>query len=555
MIPKAIIFIIIVGAATVGFISCTQEVPESPPKTTVTSKNELIVYLDSLEHRYERAVWLVGLANWNSYAKELPYDLDSAKAGLAAVVADSSIRNIIDEWRGRSNSLADKMLARRLELWHRVCIGGAIYADPQIATLENQLQQTITNFDFRFNGLPITRAKIGTLLQHETTSRQRHNLWSIPSQLSAVVARDLSKLVALRNEKARQFGYSNYYSLTLSLNAIDEDWLIKTLAMLEEQTRKPFEQFITASSKKFHVKKFGPWDFDYTLHESATLPDKYFHADSVFSVLHRFQRGIGFHVDSLPIKEYVKDIPYGGLNLAIDIPGDTRFLVNPIEGQRFYAVAFHEYGHALKAVHTRVEYPIFKGYEWIPGAQCAAYEEGVAEMHAEFTDDSLWLATVQHIKPKQIEKYFTTRGIMGMYRLRRTMKDFFIEYEMYKNPQQDMAELERAMMKKYLLVDLDSTEVPQYASSIWYVSYPCYYHNYIMASMVASQLQEALSNKFGEDKIANTSVADWMIDHLYANGEKQEWTERIRNATGKGLEPGALLRKLGIGPSQIITRE
>ena len=32
--------------------------------------------------------------------------------------------------------------------------------------------------------------------------------------------------------------------------------------------------------------------------------------------------------------------------------------------------------------------PILKGYEWVPGAQCAAYEEGVAEMHAEFTEDT-----------------------------------------------------------------------------------------------------------------------------------------------------------------------
>ena len=115
-----------------------------------------------------------------------------------------------------------------------------------------------------------------------------------------------------------------------------------------------------------------------------------------------------------------------------------------------------------------------------------------------------------------------------------------------------MAQLERTMMKKFLLVDLDSTEAPQYASSIWYVSYPCYYHNYIMASMIATQLQEALSNKFGEDKIKNPKVAEWMIDHLYINGEKQEWTDRIRNATGKGLEPGALLRKLGITPVQTI---
>jgi hypothetical protein len=71
--------------------------------------------------------------------------------------------------------------------------------------------------------------------------------------------------------------------------------------------------------------------------------------------------------------------------------------------------------------------------------------------------------------------------------------------------------------------------------------------------MTATQLQEALSNKFGEEKISDPGVAAWMIDHLYAGGETLEWTERIRNATGKNLETGAYLRKLGIETSHLVT--
>jgi Zn-dependent oligopeptidase len=243
------------------------------------------------------------------------------------------------------------------------------------------------------------------------------------------------------------------------------------------------------------------------------------------------------------------------LSLAISIPDDSRFLVNPTKGKGFYGVAFHEYGHSLKAVHTEAGYPILKGYEWIPGAQCAAFEEGVADLHGEFTDDSLWLSTYTKAKPKEIDRYLAGRGIPALYRIRRLLKDFFIEYEMYKDPDRDIAELERAMFKKYLLVELDETEPHQYASSIWYTSYPCYYQNYILAGMIATQLQEALSDKFGPEKISDTAVAPWMIDHLYAHGEEKEWTERIREATGKALETGALLRKLGLETSRLITKD
>lgn len=532
--------------------ACTPD-PPKPVQPTVSSKDELLLYLDTLEQRYETACEAMGLANWNSYSKEAPYNLDSAKAGLAGIFLDSSARTIIEEWRGKANSLADKPLSRRLELWYRCFIGGAIYADPEIAALENTLQQQITNFAFKHKGSATTRAQVSNGLRQERRQADRQSLWRVTSQLSAVAAADLQKLITLRNERARSFGFPNYYALSLHLQAIDEEWLLKTLALLEERTHDAFERFIASSKAKLRIKEIGPWDFDFALREGASLPNKYFPPDSVFSILHRFERGIGFEVDSLPIKEVVLDIPYGGLSLAIRIPSDSRFLVNPTRGKGFYSTAFHEYGHSLKAVHTRASYPILKGYEWVPGAQCAAYEEGVADLHGEFTDDSLWLATFTKTRSREIDKYMETRGIPALYRLRRLLKDFAIEYELYKNPTQDAAALERMMFRKYLLVNLDSTEAHQYAASIWYTSYPCYYQNYILAGMIATQLHEALNDKFAHRKSLDSAVAPWMIDHLYSSGEALEWTERIRNATGKSLETGAFLRKLRVDSVRTIT--
>jgi peptidyl-dipeptidase A len=540
--------------------SCTKKSDEQmgkniQAKTEVNSKDELYVYLDSLERRYEKACERMGLANWNSYSHEAAYDLDGAKAEFAGIFGDTTARSIIETWLGRAASLSDKPLARRLELWHRCFIGGAIYADPSIAAIENRLQQTITGFKLKLGDSLLTRAQVSNRLRQERKQQQRHRLWSLPSQISAAAGDDLIRLVKLRNEKARSLGFPNYFSLALRLQAIDEAWLLRTMNELEEQTRAPMEDFMASAREKMHAETFGAWDFDYALREAVQLPDKYFLPESVFAVIHKFQKSIGFDVDSLPIREVVKDIPYGGLSLALRIPSDSRFLVNPTKGKNFYAVAFHEYGHSLKAVHTRVDYPILKGYEWIPGAQCAAYEEGVADMHGEFTDDSLWISTYTPAKPRQIEHYIKNRPLPALCRLRRLMKDFFLEYRMYQDPDQDLAALEREMFKKYLLVDLDPEEPPQFAASIWYVSYPCYYQNYVLAGMIATQLQEALSSKFGEEKSRDPHLAEWMIAHLYRTGESDEWTERIRDATGKSLESGAYLRKLGIDVTRNITRD
>jgi hypothetical protein len=517
-----------------------------PLNEQVGKKDELVIALDTLEREYEAACRQTGTANWDSYSHEGSSNLDSAKSAFAKIFQDDGARKMIEEWRNKSGSLADKLLARRLELWHRVFLGGAIYSDPEIAGLEDSLQHRITNFALRLHGKPITRAKINDRLRKESRQSERHKLWSVAGQVSASVSNDLLRLVERRNAKAKKLNGSNYYSLSLSLHAIDEEWLNSTLEFLEKSTRAPFQEFIADAKKKLRLKEFGPWDFEYALAKTASLPDKYFPSDSVFSVIHRFQRTIGFKVDSLPIKEVVMDIPYNGLSLAIDIPRDSRFLVNPTSGKGFYAVAFHEYGHSLRAVYTNVQYPILKGYEWIPGNQCAGYEEGVADMHGEFTEDSLWLSKYTKATTKEIGKYLQGRRLPGLYRLRRLLKDFSIEYAMYKNPRQDMAAVERAMIKKYLLVDIPETEPAQYAASMWYTSYPCYYQNYIIAGMIATQLQEALTDQFGEKKITDPAVARWIIQRLYQDGETEEWTERIRNATGKSLEPGAYLRKLGI---------
>jgi hypothetical protein len=525
-----------------GFIvsSCEKK------KEAVSTKDELILFLDTLEQKYENACMQTGLANWNMYSKEGKSDLDSAKNLFAKIFLDSLNEKIIEEWRKKATSLADKLLERRLEMWHRCFAGGKIYSDRPIAELENKLQRKIANYKLYLDGNRITQAEIANDIRKEQDQRKRKRLWSTLGQLSEAVKEDLVALVKLRNEKSQSMGYYNYYSLVLYLQTIKEDWLVETMNRLEEGTREKFQEFIESSKKKLKVKTFYAWDFNTALYRWTSISDSYFPKDSVFKILHRFHGKIGFKVDSLAIKELVKDIPFGGLNIGIKIPDDSRFLLNPVDGKRFYNTAFHEYGHALQITHTKAAYPVLKGYEWIPGGSCAAYSEGIAELQAEFVNDAEWLMSYTSASQDEIERYIATRTFSDLYSLRSRLKDFFFEYEMYKNPDQNLDSLERAMYKKYLLVDLEENAPTRYASSMLYVMYPCYYQNYIMADMIATQIFEVIVSKFGEERIKSRDVSKWIIDHLYLDGELEEWQERIINSTGKSLETGAYLRKLKV---------
>lgn len=522
------------------FFSCENK------KEEIKSKNQLLSYLDTLEARYEEACIQVGLANWNLYSGAEKAQLDQAKKRFTEIFLDKKIEKIIEEWRNRASSLADDTLARRLEIWWRCFLGGKIYSDSTIAEKENNLQKKIADFKFKYAGENITLSEIQNKIRKEKNQKNRQKLWNVVSQLSIEAKDELVELVKLRNEKAKSLGFYNYYSLALYLQQIEEGWLINTLNSLEQKTHKKFQELIEAAKKKHKTKVIYPWDFDAIIHKWTTLSDTYFPKDSIFNILHRFHSNIGFKTDSLPIKEIIKDIPFGGLNIGINIPNDSRLILNPIEGIRFYQIAFHEYGHALQVVHTQIRFPILKGYEWIPGASCGAYSEGLAELQVQFLSDPEWLKRFTSATQDEIDKYLATKNFNEIYILRKTLKDFFFEYEMYKNPEQDLELLEKEMYKKFLLVDIPEKNPHRFAASIWYTMYPCYIQNYILAEMIAAQLYEVITNKFGISRIDNPEVSKWIISSLYANGEMEEWFIRIKNASGKSLEPGAYLRKLKV---------
>ncbi len=510
-------------------ISCGRE-----EKRQITSKDGLYLYLDTLEKRYEATYTNIQLARRDIHAGGASYNLDSVQSELAKIFLDTSIQNIIEEWLGRSNSLADKLLTRRLELWHRAFIGGSINFDPEIFSLQNSIHKRLEDFKFTIGRNKLTGSDLGAKLKYENKQKRRKVIWAAYSQTPDDIRRDFIRLIKIRNEHARAFGFSNYYSLILNLQAIDEDWLLTTFKSLSELTQNDFNKLILTLKKKLRIKAFEPWDLEFAQKEENILSDKYFSADFVFDVLHRFESGIGFQLDSLQIN-------------------DIRILLSPQKGMHFYSAAFFQYGRALRAAHTKVDYPILKGYDQITGTFNPSFDDGVAMMHNEFLSDSVWLGSFTKAKDREVKKYLSQRSMYALLRLRRMLKDFAVEYEIYNNPDRSLDSINHAMFDKYLFGKTNKSEAAHFIYSSSYITSPCSFHNSILREMIVAQFHEALTSKFGNDKISNPKIAAWMIEYIYSPGETIEWWERLRNATGKSLEPGAYLRKLGIEHAGIIT--
>ena len=89
------------------------------------------------------------------------------------------------------------------------------------------------------------------------------------------------------------------------------------------------------------------------------------------------------------------------------------------------------------------------------------------------------------------------------------------EKAMYADPEQDLNALWRDLVEKYqLLTYPEGRNEPDWAAKIHIALYPCYYHNYQMGELFASQMHRY---------------------KIFAPGKLYPWNEMISRATGEKL--------------------
>jgi peptidyl-dipeptidase A len=114
---------------------------------------------------------------------------------------------------------------------------------------------------------------------------------------------------------------------------------------------------------------------------------------------------------------------------------------------------------------------------------------------------------------------------------------------MYENPDQDLNKLWWDLVEEYQMVKKpEGRNQPDWASKIHIATSPCYYHNYHMGELLASQLDYYIKTNILELKEGemtsyynNKKVGKYLIDEVYAPGAKYQWNDMIEKATGEKL--------------------
>jgi len=117
------------------------------------------------------------------------------------------------------------------------------------------------------------------------------------------------------------------------------------------------------------------------------------------------------------------------------------------------------------------------------------------------------------------------------------------EKSMYENPDQDLNKLWWDLVEKYQMLKRPAgRNEPDWASKIHIALYPCYYHNYLMGELLASQFTYYIAKNVYKtedvrsiDFSKNDAIGKFFMDKVYKPGMRYEWNDMIEKATGEKL--------------------
>ncbi|HLB72780.1 MAG TPA: hypothetical protein VJJ98_02065, partial [Sedimentisphaerales bacterium] len=119
------------------------------------------------------------------------------------------------------------------------------------------------------------------------------------------------------------------------------------------------------------------------------------------------------------------------------------------------------------------------------------------------------------------------------------------EKQLYADPDRDLNNLWWDLVEKYQVVKRPPGPVDAgWASKLHFATAPCYYHNYMLGELFASQLHHYYVHnilKLKSDKLVSYAndkkLGGFLRKKVFGPGAKYHWSEMIERATGEPLNP------------------
>lgn len=427
-----------------------------------------------------------------------------------------------------------------------------------IINIQNKIEKNFSVFRTDFNGKKISDNEVEEILRKSSDNKELKNVWISCKELGPVVAEDVIALVKKRNELAKQTGFSNYHEMSLKMSDQSPEDVNRIFDELDILTRDVYtglkseiDQFL---AKKYNIPadSLMPWHYQNRFFQEAPAIykvdlDKYYTDKDLVALTEKFYTGIGMDIsDILSRSDLFEKV---GKNqhaycTNIDKEGDIRIMCNVKPNYSWMNTMLHEFGHGVydKYIDKSIPYTLRDPAHTFT-------TEAIAMIFGRFASNAQWMQDMLKISDAEREKIanesFKSLRLEQLVFSRWAQVMYRFEKAMYENPDQDLNALWWNLVEQYQMVKKPANrDMPDWATKAHIASYPCYYHNYLLGEVLASQLYYYIADNIVKtDDYRNVKFCDnkevgiYLIENVFKPGAKYYWNDMIEKATGEKLTP------------------
>ncbi len=537
-----------------------------PAAVLITScKNkemELKELLTKIENEVKPLRTESNIAMWNGSISGNEEDFAKSAQAQEKVTAYLSDKEIFSQLKSfkESGKIKDPVLVRQLDVVYNQFLANQadIALLNRIISKSTNLERMYGEYRASLRGKSITDNDVENILRTSTDNTELQQVWESHKGIGKVVEKDLIELVKMRNEVAQSLGFENYHSMSLELSGQDPKQITAILDELDSHTKDAFSQLKDemdeAFAKRYKVKReeLMPWHYQGRYFQEAPnlYPidlDKFYEGKNLEKLTADFYHSIGLDINKMMSKSSL--YPQEGKNqhafcIDIDGDGDVRVLCNLASNEQWMGTMLHEFGHAIYAQthdeNRSLPYSL-RDAAHIFTTEAVAMIFGRLSRNAAWMQKSLGLTDEQKesieeecFKSLRLQQVVFSRWVQVVYRF---------EKEMYANPDQDLNGLWWNLVEKYQQIRKpEGRNEPDYATKIHIALYPCYYHNYQLGEIFASQMHNYIVTNISKSNdmknecyCGNKEIGKWMSEKIFSPGMLLEWDKFIENATGERL--------------------
>ncbi|HJZ38872.1 MAG TPA: M2 family metallopeptidase [Bacteroidales bacterium] len=543
--------LMVFSLAAIFFVSCNSD---------VKMENELKAFIDTLEVKVKPVESGAALAYFNAavtgqdeeYAKSSELNIQ-----LSKIYADKAAFAKLKEFK-ESGKITDSLLARQMTLLYNTFLANQVDEARMEELIKSQtrLEQKYSTFRAVVDGEKLTDNEIETILKNSANNKELEKCWLASKQVGDTVAAEVVRLVKMRNELARELGFADYHDMSLQLSDQDPKQITALFDELDSLTRGIFtslkEDVDAVLAKKYGIKPEAlmPWHYQNRFFQEAPAIydvnlDSYFADKDVVQLTRDYYDGIGLDATGIIEKSdlYEREGKYQhAFCTHIDRSGDVRVVCNVKNNNQWMNTMLHELGHGVYDRNIDMTLPYF-----LRTPAHTFTTEAIAMIFGRLSSNPYWIRDNVGITAEEADKI--SQDVKNNLRLEQLVFSrwsqvmYRFEKSMYAYPDQDLNKLWWDLVEKYqMLKKPEGRNNADWASKIHIASYPCYYHNYQLGEILASQLQVFINTrvlKGGENDVVslskNPEIGNYLLEHVFKPGAKYQWNDMIKRATGEEL--------------------